>query len=84
MRKLTLSSIIKSAVVFTLLLVVNAVAFAGTSEVYNSEANLSNLSVKQVTEQHWVWLLLAGVVVIAISAFFAAQDNANHDSAAAH
>lgn len=82
MTKLTTSFFTKSSVVLAFLLAVNTSSFAGTSEVYNSEANLSNLSLKQVTEQPWVWLLLAGVAVIAISAFFAAQDVKSKDSAA--
>lgn len=82
MTNLTSSSSIKSAVVLAFLLILNIVTYAGTSEVYNSEANLSNLSLKEVTQQPWVWLLLAGVAVIAFFAFFAAQDVKSKDSAA--
>jgi hypothetical protein len=83
MNKLKNLALAKSAIALSLLLSISTFSFAAPSEVYNSEANLSNLSLKEVTQQTWVWLLVAGVVVIAVTAFFAAQAK-EHNETAAH
>ena len=65
-----------------LLMLAKIAVFAQTyPSVYNSEANLSNLSVKEVTELSWVWMLVGCVIVIAISALIAARTPEHHEGA---
>lgn len=65
-----------------LLMLAQVAVFAETyPSVYNSEANLSNMSVKEVTEQSWVWMLVGCVIIIAISALIAARTPKHHEGA---
>jgi hypothetical protein len=82
MKKLSKSSILKYAFVLVALMFTQLATFAGNPEVYASQANLSNLSLKEVTEQTWVWVLIGGVVVVAITALFTVQTVENHETAA--
>ena len=63
-----------------MILLFSQTATFANPEVYNSEANLSNLSVKQVLESTWVWALVGCVVVIAISALMAAKTKQRHEA----
>jgi hypothetical protein len=81
MNKIKNSILVKSVIALCLMLSLATISYAASSEVYNSQANLSNLSLKEVTQQTWVWLLLAAVFTIAVTAFFAAQTKENNESA---
>jgi hypothetical protein len=49
--------------------------------VYASEANLSNLSIQEILEQPWVWILVGCVFIIAAFALFAARTTEHHEAA---
>lgn len=65
-----------------LFMLAQVAVFAETyPSVWASEANLSNMSVKEVTEQAWVWMLVACVFAVAAFALLAAQTPKQHENA---
>ena len=65
-----------------LLMLAQIAVFAETyPSVWASEQNLSEMSVKEVTEQPWVWMLVACVFAVAAFALLAARTPEHHEGA---
>ncbi|TKB96971.1 hypothetical protein [Pedobacter cryophilus] len=80
MKKISKPTILKSALLFVVLLMSQTATFA--QEVYASQALLSNVSAKDRAEESWVWILIGCVFVIAAFALYSARTVENHESAA--
>ena len=80
MKKINKPTILKYALLFIVLLISQTATFA--QEVYASQAQLSNFSTMERTEQTWVWALVGCVFVIAVFALYSSRTVENHDSAA--
>lgn len=79
MKKL---SILKTTILLIVLVFTQTTIFAAAPEVYASQAKLSNQTFEEIMKETWVWISLACVFVIAVSAYFATQTSEKHDSAA--
>lgn len=79
MKKL---SILKTVILLIVLVFAQTTIFAATPEVYASQAKLSNQTFQEIMKETWVWILLACIFVVAVSAYFATQTSKKHDSTA--
>ena len=65
-----------------LLMLAQVAVFANAyPSVWASEQNLSEMSVSEMIEQPWVWMLVGCVIVVALSALIAAKTPEHHEEA---
>lgn len=71
-----MKTLLKSAMLLFALVLTNTFTFAAakTSEVYISEAPLSDISGKELLGITWFWVLIIACLVVFVSALFAAKD----------
>ena len=71
----------KISFLFLLMLAQVAVFANAYPSVWASEQNLSEMSVSEMIEQPWVWMLVGCVIVVALSALIAARTPEHHEGA---
>jgi Ca2+/Na+ antiporter len=65
-----------------LFMFVQVAVFAETyPSVWASEQNLSEMSVKEIIEKPWVWMLVGCVIIVAIAALIASKTSKHHQGA---
>ncbi|HEX7365515.1 MAG TPA: hypothetical protein VF273_00385 [Pelobium sp.] len=71
-----MKTILKSAVVLIALVLTNTISFAAAKapEVYASESNLSDLSVNELLNTAWFWILVVASIVVFLAALIATKD----------
>ena len=71
----------KISFLFLLMLAQVAVFANAYPSVWASEQNLSKMSVTEIMEQPWVWMLVGCVIIVALSALIAARTPEHHEEA---
>lgn len=79
---------LKGALAFVAFLFISISTFGQTvkkdslyqPEVYVSTAPVSEISGHELIEKPWFWILMAVILVVAITAFFAEKDKDEHES----
>ena len=71
-----MKTLFKSAFLFFALVLTNSLTFASekVSEVYVSQSSLSDISIPELLNTSWFWMLIATVFVVAICALIAVKD----------
>ncbi len=71
-----MKTLLKSAMLVFALVLTNSLTFAATKvpDVYVSESSLSNLSVNQLLNTSWFWVLIIVTFVVLVIALFSAKD----------
>jgi len=65
-----------------LLMLAQVAVFANTyPSVWASEQNLSEMSVTEIIEQPWVWMLVGCVIIVALSALLASRTPEHQEGA---
>ena len=71
----------KISFLFLLMLAQVAVFANAYPSVWASEQNLSEMSITEIMEQPWVWMLIGCVIIIALSALIASRTPEHHEGA---
>jgi len=71
----------KISFLFLLMLAQVAVFANAYPSVWASEQNLSEMSVSEIMEQPWVWMLVGCVIIVALSALIASRTPKHHEGA---
>jgi hypothetical protein len=78
---------LRSAITFVAFLLISISTFGQTTkkdslyqpEVYVSTAPVSEISGHELLTKPWFWMLIAVIVVVAITAFLSAKDKEDHE-----
>nr|MBC7614172.1 hypothetical protein [Pseudopedobacter sp.] len=81
---------LKSALAVVVFLFISINTFGQTAkkdslyqpEVYVSTAPVSEISGHELIEKPWFWILIAVILIVAVTAFFAEKDKDEHESQA--
>ena len=71
----------KISFLFLLMLAQVAVFANAYPSVWASEQNLSEMSVTEIMEQPWVWMLVGCVIIVALSALIASRTPEHQEGA---
>ena len=71
----------KISFLFLLMLAQVAVFANAYPSVWASEQNLSEMSVSEIMEQPWVWMLVGCVIIVALSALIASRTPEHQEGA---
>ena len=71
----------KISFLFLLMLAQVAVFANAYPSVWASEQNLSEMSVSEIMEQPWVWMLVGCVIIVALSALIASRTPKHQEGA---